>query len=147
MEDMMALMLPDSGDTGLNSTTMSAVGKPGLQIIPSELRNEIWRMLLTTSYALKEPTSEGDPEAHYEIQPTILQVSRQISNETRHILREENMWIFLSVDIEESIAGANDNIARLPVVSRSVLNGKKLLPRHAGSCVKCCSVRALFHGR
>lgn len=110
----MALMLPDSGDTGLNSTTMSAVGKPGLQIIPSELRNEIWRMLLTTSYAFKEPTSEGDPEAHYEIQPTILQVSRQISNETRHILREENMWIFLSVDIEESIAGANDNIARLP---------------------------------
>lgn len=113
----MTLMLPV---IDLKSSTMSTTDKPSLLTIPGEIRNKIWRMLLTTSYAFKEPISEGDREAHYEVQLAILRVNRQIYNETRSILREGNMWIFLCIAMPKEPVYYVDEIARLPVVSRSV---------------------------
>lgn len=120
-----ALMLPD---TDLNSTTINTtendIGKPGLlTTIPGEVRNKIWRMLLTTSYAFKEPASEGDPEAHYELQPALLRVNRQIYTETRDILRQENMWIVLCIAPSKEPVYCIDETARLPVISRNVFSG------------------------
>lgn len=117
MEDATTLMLPV---TDLKTTAMNTIGKPSLQTIPGEIRNEIWRMLLTTSYAFKEPTSEGDGDAHYELHLAILRVNRQIYNETRGILVEGNMWIFLCVAMPKYPTCFVDETARLPVVSRSV---------------------------
>lgn len=118
MEEMTTLMLPDKD---LNATTMSTSSKPGLLTISGEIRNEIWRMLLTTSCAFKGPTSEGDREAHYELQPAILRVNRQIYNETRGILREGNMWILLCIATPKKPVCYVDETAHLPVVSRSIL--------------------------
>ena len=79
-------------------------------------------MLLTTSYAFKEPTTEGDREAHYELHPAILRVNRRIYYETSAILRGGNMWIYLCMAMpKEPICYINET-AQLPVVSRSVHN-------------------------
>lgn len=118
MEDMYTLMLPD---IELNSTTTDTTKKSPLLSVPGEIRNKIWRMLLTTAYAFKEPTSEGDREAHYELQPAILRVNRQIYHETRSILREENMWISLCIGLPKKPVYFVDQTARLPVVSRGGL--------------------------
>lgn len=115
MEDMYTLMLPD---IELNSTTTKTTKKSLLLSVPGEIRNKIWRMLLTTAYAFKEPTSEGDREAHYELQPAILRVNRQIYHETRNILREENMWVFFCIGLPKKPVYFVDQTARLPVVSR-----------------------------
>ena len=116
---MTTLLLPE---TEIKSTTMNTISKPGLQTIPGEIRNEIWRMLLTTSYAFKEPANEGDREPHYELQPAILRVNRRIYHETRGILREENMWILLCIAVPKDPVCYVDETGRLPVVSRSVLS-------------------------
>ena len=118
MEDMHTLMLPD---TELNSTTIKTTNKPRLLSIPGEIRNKIWRMLLTTKYAFKEPTSEGDREAHYELQPNILRVNRQIYHETLAIFREENMWIFICIALPKKPIHFIHQTARLPVVSKAEL--------------------------
>ena len=116
MENMTTLMLPD---TEVNSTTIDTISKPGLMTIPREIRNEIWRMLLTTSYAFKEPTNGGDREAHYELQPAILRVNRRIYHETRAILRAGNMWIVLCIAMPKKPICYVDETAHLPVFSRS----------------------------
>lgn len=116
MEDTATPMLSVKDFKAMPRTT---IGKPSLETIPGEIRNEIWRMLLTTSYAFKEPTSEGDRKAHYNLQPSILRVNRQIYNETRDILRNANMWIYLCIAMPKDPICFIDETARLPVVSRS----------------------------
>lgn len=116
MEDI--LTLPD---TEPNSTTRDTTKKSPLLGLPGEIRNKIWRILLTTAYAFKEPTSEGDREAHYKLQPAILRVNRQIYHETRGIFREENMWISFCIGLPRKPTYFVDEIARLPVVSREGL--------------------------
>lgn len=127
MEDMWTLMPPD---TEVISTTIKTTDKPRLLTLPGEIRNKIWRMLLTTRYAFKEPASEDDWKAHYELQPAILRVNRQIYNETRGILREDNMWIFLCIAMLKKPIHYIDETARLPFVSRSIL----IEPNEAGTC-------------
>ena len=89
MDDVHLLTLarPDH-DTLISNITH----KPSsILTLPGEIRNKIWRILLTTSHAFQEPTSEeGGCEAHYELAPAILAVNHQIYNETHRILREEN---------------------------------------------------------
>lgn len=82
-DNMWPSKLPDTESvrTAANITLESP-----LLILPGELRNMIWRMLLTTSYAFKEPNNNGDCEARYEMQPAILRLNRQIYNETHRIL-------------------------------------------------------------
>lgn len=127
MEDMYELMLPiaDFSSTSINTTRKSRLET----IIPPEIRNKIWRILLTTRVAFREPRSEGDGEAHYEIQPAILRVNRQIHEETRNILKEENMWIFLSIAMPKQLVCYIDETARLPVVSRSILSKPKKISK------------------
>ena len=119
MGDMTTTMLPDAE---LNSTSMDTISKAGLMTIPGEIRNEIWRMLVTTSYAFKEPSSEADREAHYQLHPAILRVNRRIYHETRGILREGNMWIFLRIAVPKEPICYVDETAQLPVVSLSDSN-------------------------
>ena len=130
MEDMYTLMLPD---IEVNSTATNTTNKSPLLSVPGEIRNKIWRMLLTTAYAFKEPTSEGDREAHYELQPAILRVNRQIYHETRDILREENMWVFFSIGLPRKLVYLVDQTARLPVVSR-------------GSPIDCDNIKDCYLG-
>ena len=122
MEDMWALMLPD---TEVIPKTINNTKKSRLLTLPGELRNKIWRMLLTTRYAFKGPANEDDCEAHYELEPAILRANRQIYNETHSILREENMWILLCIAMQKRPIQYTKETARLPVVSRRILTEPK----------------------
>ncbi len=130
MGDMCTLKLPN---TDLNSTTINTTNKCHLLPIPGEVRMIVWRMLLTTKHAFKEPTCECDPKAHYELQPAIRQANRQIYNETRGILSEGNMWIFLCVRMPNNPVCYVDETARLPVVSR-------------GMCSERSEIKKCYHG-
>ena len=119
MDDMHLLTLhqPDHG-TAISSITL----KPSrLLTLPGEIRNKIWRMLLTTPYAFQEPTSPGGCEAHYELAPAILAVNHQIHDETHRILREENKWIFVCISMPKTPFHYIADTVNLPVVSRSIL--------------------------
>lgn len=103
-----------------HETSISHKPSPILSL-PAEVRNKIWRMLLTTPYAFKEPISEaGGCEAHYELAPAILTVNHQIYNETHRILWEENKWICVCVSMPKTPLHYVADIVRLPVVSRSI---------------------------
>ena len=120
MDDVHLLTLarPDH-DTFISNVTH----KPSsLLTLPGEIRNKIWRMLLTTSHAFREPTSEeGGCEAHYELAPAILAVNHQIHNETHGILKEENKWIFVCISMPKTPFDYIVDTVSLPVVSRGIL--------------------------
>ncbi|MCJ1451512.1 hypothetical protein MMC28_001850 [Mycoblastus sanguinarius] len=94
--------------------------KPTLQSLPGEIRNTIWRMLLTTPYTFNEYGYSGHTGSYYDFQPAILTVNHQIYAETHDILNQENMWIVVIINEgngnwPHSYA---DEGAYLPVVSR-----------------------------
>jgi hypothetical protein len=61
--------------------------------IPLEIREEIYRMVLTTPYCtIIDP--EG-PHLKFQLQPAILLVNKRICEEARRILHEENAFIVL----------------------------------------------------
>ena len=115
-------------DTESVRTAVNTPLESPLLILPGELRNMIWRMLLTTSYAFKEPNNNGDCEARYEMQPAILRVNRQIYNETHRILKEENRWIFVCILTPKRPGHSIDEKIPLPVVSQSILVDHTLVP-------------------
>ena len=119
MDDMHLPTLPQTD----HDTSSSNIHKPSpLQSLPGEIRNKIWRMLLTTPYAFQEPTSEEyGCEAHYELATAILAVNHQIHDETHRILREENKWIFVCISMPKTPFHYVVDTVTLPVVSRSVL--------------------------
>lgn len=91
----------------------SAPYTPSLLTIPGESRNQIWRLLLTTSHAF----DETDTEPQYRLEPAVLAVNRQIHEETRLILQEENMWIVLYVNELNWPECCGDDVPPLPIVS------------------------------
>ena len=102
----------------------SNTNKPSpLLTLPGEVRNKIWRMLLTTAYAFREFTGPDGCEARYELAPAILAVNHQIHDETHRILREENKWIFVCICMPKTRLDRDEiiNSVNLPVVSRSIL--------------------------
>ena len=66
---------------------------PDLLAIPGEIRNAIYRMLLTNTYAHKQNQLIYTP-----LYPTILRTNRQIHQEAINILHGENIWITATVD-------------------------------------------------
>ncbi|KAI9718357.1 MAG: hypothetical protein M1812_004078 [Candelaria pacifica] len=68
--------------------------------LPGELRNKIYRYLLNP-YNVEH----YNPVIHYELEPVLLRLNRQIHQETRSILYDENFWIVVVV-----------NVANYPVV-------------------------------
>ena len=119
MDDMHLLTVPQTDHDTLISRTIHK--SSSLLTLPGEIRNKIWRMLLTTPYAFQEPSSPGDREAHYELAPAILAVNHQIHHETHRILREENKWIFVCISMPKARRPYTVDTVSLPVVSRSIL--------------------------
>lgn len=104
--------------TAISSNT----NKPSpLLTLSGEIRNKIWRMLLTTPYAFHEFTGPDGCEAHYELAPAILAVNHQIHDETHRILREENKWIFVCIGMPRRSFDHVVGRVNLPVVSRSII--------------------------
>lgn len=60
--------------------------------MPGEVRNVIYRMLLTNHYAYQNE-SLADPPLH----PAILRVNRQIHEEAINLLHGENIWIIAEI--------------------------------------------------
>ena len=124
MEDMYLLMQPETQDDCEN------IQKPSLLLVlPGEIRNQIWRMLLTTNYAFNEPTSEGE-QARYELAPALLRVNRQVHQETYHILREENMWITVCITMPRTPIRYMSESRNFPVVSRNILTEPNVMKEY-----------------
>lgn len=92
------------------TTCVPTSPKSGFLALPGEIRNEIYRMLLTTRYTfpndfLKTPLS---------LHPAILRVNRQINEEATNVLHGDNYWIIAQINIHQW-PGAN---AIIPFVSR-----------------------------
>lgn len=93
----------------MTTTHVSATLKPGLLTIPGEIRNEIYRMLLTTPYAYSQNIEQYAP-----LHPAILQTNRQIHAEAVNILHGGSIWIIANIN-------AGDwppNRANIPTVSK-----------------------------
>ncbi|CAF9911873.1 hypothetical protein IMSHALPRED_010605 [Imshaugia aleurites] len=88
--------------------------KPGLLAIPGEIRNEIYRILLTTRYNF--PNHDISRTA-LSLHPAILRVNRQINEEAINVLHGDNFWIIAQINVCQwpHQPGAN---ATLPFVSR-----------------------------
>lgn len=71
------------------STTLNS----RLMTLPAELRNTIYRMLLTYQYAYPGEQLEFDP-----LHPAILRCNRQLYKEAKQILLGENIWVIVNVD-------------------------------------------------
>ena len=93
----------------MTTTHVSAILKPGLLTIPDEIRNEIYRMLLTTPYAYQQNTIKYAP-----LHPAILQTNRQIHTEAVNILHGENIWIIANINAGDWPPDAE----RVPTVSK-----------------------------
>ncbi|KAL9098973.1 MAG: hypothetical protein Q9163_005466 [Psora crenata] len=81
----------------------SAILSPFLRI-PAEVRLEIYRMLLTTSYAFSEAAGQmrfgrRNGKRGYEFQLGILRANRQIYNEAIGVFIGENLWITVKINI------------------------------------------------
>lgn len=74
------------------TTHISTPPKPGLLTIPGEIRNTIYRMLLTNTYAHQQDTNTYAP-----LHPAILRANRQIHTEAVNILHGENIWIIAKI--------------------------------------------------
>ena len=119
MDDTHLRTLPQT-DHATATSTITHKASPLLNL-PGEIRNKIWRMLLTTPYAFQEPTSPGGCKAHYQLAPAILAANHQIHDETHRILREENKWIFVCISMPKTPFHYIVDTLSLPVVSRSIL--------------------------
>ena len=70
---------------------------PGVLALPGEIRNEIYRMLLTTRY-----TFPNDPyETSISLHPAILSVNRQINQEATNVLHGDNFWIIAQINVRQ----------------------------------------------
>ena len=78
---------------GMATTHISSPPALGLLTIPGEIRNIIYRMLLTKPYAYQQKADEYAP-----LHPAILQTNRQINEEATNILHGENIWIIAKID-------------------------------------------------
>ena len=67
--------------------------KPGYFTLPGEMRNAIYRMLLTKPYA-----RQHDSIIYAPLHPAILRVNRQLYAEAVNILHGENIWIIATID-------------------------------------------------
>jgi len=65
----------------------------GFLRLPGELRNKVYRHLLSAAY-----TSKGLSNICYDFEPAILRVNRQIYKEARSILYEDNIWIVVKAN-------------------------------------------------
>ena len=88
--------------------------------MPGEIRNTIYRMVLTSEYGFKAASYEHRYSAHYELSPALLRVNREIYKEAYGILYRQNLWITLHVDetIVNTFGGNQSGVHFLPVVSR-----------------------------
>ena len=93
----------------------------GFLDLPGEIRNQIYRMVLTTKWAFKKaPYAHRFDSTCYELSPAILRANQQIYREARSILYDENLWIFLTVDSDIIRGGPGWNPPKgyyLPAVS------------------------------
>ncbi|KAL8640749.1 MAG: hypothetical protein Q9226_008710, partial [Calogaya cf. arnoldii] len=108
---------------------------PSLTTIPQELRLEIYRYLLTTKAAIREPGSRAkrplyigvDKRETTGLDPTILRVSRHIYAEALHILYSDNVFAFQSFDCMKAFQ--SEGIVRAHTFSDdSVYFGRKNAP-------------------
>ena len=101
---------------GLNMATTHAPSppKPGFLRVAGEIRNKIYRMLLTNKYAYRPQT-----DTYAALHPAILRVSHQIYSEAINILHKENMWIIVELDTRF-----------WPVIERTSLKVFKTEPRY-----------------
>ena len=67
----------------------------GFLALPGEMRNEIYRMLLTTRYNFLLDESSRDPQS---LHPVILRVNRQINEEATNVLHGDNIWIIAQIN-------------------------------------------------
>ena len=125
--DDMHLLIPSQPDHATATSSSTHKASPLLKL-PGEIRNKIWRMLLTTPYAFQESTSPGGCEAHYELAPAILAVNHQIHHETHRILREENKWIFVCIYMPKIPFHYAADTVSLPVVSHSIHEKRNRYP-------------------
>lgn len=100
-------------------TSPDRLQKPGFLTTPGEVRNKIYRMLLTTTCAFQEYGYETEDNSRYELQPAILGVNHQTYHEARTILYEDNLWIVLIINRENWPRRYDDGGIYLPVVSRT----------------------------
>ena len=92
------------------TTYVATSPKPSLLTLPGEIRNEIYRLLLTTRYNLPcydKPTAQS-------LHPAILRVNRQINKEATNVLHGDNFWIIAQVNIHQW----SEAIAVLPFVTK-----------------------------
>ncbi|MCJ1247336.1 hypothetical protein MMC30_004550 [Trapelia coarctata] len=88
--------------------------------LPRELRDEIYRHLLTTPFTFYFPVQE------YRMSPAILTANKQISTEAKEILYKENN--FVVVELVQSNAREWSTIAKIPHFKRLPTNPTKLVP-------------------
>ncbi len=74
------------------TTHDSTASERGFLDLPGEIRNIIYRMLLTKTYAYQQNTFIYAP-----LHPTILRSNRQIHSEAVDILHGENIWIIAKI--------------------------------------------------
>ena len=74
------------------TTHNSTAPKRGFLDLPGEIRNIIYRILLTKTYAYRQNAYSYAP-----LHPTILRSNRQIHSEAVKILHGENVWIIAEV--------------------------------------------------
>ena len=75
------------------TTHVSAALKPTFMTMPGEIRNAIYRLLLTNQYTYSQEYRIRRP-----LYPAILGTNRQIYRESVSILHGENIWITAKVD-------------------------------------------------
>ena len=79
------------------TSCVAASPKPYLLAIPGEIRNEIYRMLLTTRYNFPRDVSRSSLSLY----PSILRVNRQINQEATNVLHGDNLWITAQINVPE----------------------------------------------
>ncbi|KAL9129682.1 MAG: hypothetical protein Q9217_001924 [Psora testacea] len=75
----------------------STTPAPGLLDMPSEVRNRIYEMLLTTPYAYEETEEEGHIRGSYNFHPAILRLNKQAYQEASGVFYRRNTWIIIHV--------------------------------------------------
>lgn len=86
--------------------------KPTMLSMPGEIRNKIYRMVLTTQYNL-HLLHDGFGRLH----PALLRVIRQIHTEAVGILQEANIWIVARINTTEHVRRMV--VAEVPIMSQN----------------------------
>ena len=90
-------MAPRSSRLVRCRSTLPVIGRRGLLDLPSEIRNQIYEMLLATPYALKETVEDGITTSSYTFHPALLRTNKQVCQEASGILYRHNMWIIACI--------------------------------------------------